>query len=294
MVRMKLHLLDGTYELFRSYFGAPPRTAPDGREVGAVHGIISSTLALLRQPDVTHLGAAFDTVIESFRNDLFPGYKTGEGIEQTLLDQFPLAERALAALGVVVWSMIEFEADDAMASAAFQYGDEVEQVVMLSPDKDLSQCVVDWRIVTFDRRQEILRGEDGVIEKFGVRPESIPDYLALVGDTADGLPGLPGWGAKSTSTVLAEFLHIENIPTSEQDWGVPVRGAAKLAATLQAHLQDALLYRRLATLRRDVPLSESLEDLEWQGAHRTEFEALCGELGFDDLVGRPHRWAGED
>ena len=192
---MKLHLLDGTYELFRSYFGVPSRQAPDGREVGAVHGIIGSTLGLLRQADVSHVGAAFDTVIESFRNEMFDGYKTGEGIEPELFSQFPLAERALNALGVVVWSCIEFEADDAIASAAFQYADEFEQVVMLSPDKDLSQCVINTRIVTFDRRQEILRGEAGVIEKFGVPPQSIPAYLALVGDTAAGIPGLAGWGA---------------------------------------------------------------------------------------------------
>ncbi len=288
---MKLHLLDGTYELFRSYFGVPSRTAPDGMEVAAVYGIIGSTLGLLRQLDVTHVGAAFDTVIESFRNGLFPGYKTGEGIEPELLAQFPLAERALNALGVVVWSMIEFEADDAIASAAFQLGDHFDQIVMLSPDKDLSQCVVDNRIVTFDRRQEILRGEDGVVEKFGVWPQSIPDYLALVGDTADGIPGLPGWGAKSSSTVLARFTHIEDIPASADDWGLAVRGAGKLAATLEAHRDEALLYRSLAVLRRDVPIQESVADLEWKGAHRQEFEALCDELGFDDLASRPHRWA---
>lgn len=290
---MKLHLLDGTYELFRSYFGVPSRTAPDGMEVAAVYGIIGSTLGLLRQSDVTHVGAAFDTVIESFRNDMFPGYKTGEGLEEELLAQFPLAERALRALGVVVWSMIEFEADDAIASAAFQYGDHFDQVVMLSPDKDLSQCVIDTRIVTFDRRQEILRSEEGVMERFGVWPQSIPDYLGLVGDTADGIPGLPGWGAKSSSTVLAKFTHIEDIPVSEADWGLKVRGASKLAATLEAHRDEALLYRQLAMLRRDVPLTESVGELEWQGAHRHEYEALCEELGFDDIASRPHKWAGE-
>ncbi|MBT8250716.1 MAG: 5'-3' exonuclease [Acidimicrobiia bacterium] len=290
---MKLHLLDGTYELFRSYFGVPSRTAPDGMEVAAVYGIIGSTLGLLRQLDVTHVAAAFDTVIESFRNDMFPGYKTGEGIEPELLAQFPLAERALNALGVVVWSMIEFEADDAIASAAFQFGDDFDQVVMLSPDKDLSQCVVDNRIVTFDRRQEILRGEDEVMEKFGVWPQSIPDYLALVGDTADGIPGLPGWGAKSSSAVLARFTHIEDIPAAEAEWGVAVRSAGKLAATLEAHRDEALLYRSLAVLRRDVPIEESVADLEWKGAHRQEFEVLCAELGFDDLASRPHLWADE-
>lgn len=287
---MKLHLLDGTYELFRSYFGVPSRLSPDGQEVGAVYGIIGSTLGLLRQADVTHVGAAFDTVIESFRNDLFDGYKSGEGIDEELFSQFALAERALNTLGVVVWSCYEFEADDAIAAAAFKYGDDFEQVVMLSPDKDLAQCVVDTRVVTFDRRQEILRGESGVIEKFGVPPQSIPDYLGLMGDTADGIPGLPGWGAKSSSVLLARYGHIEEIPDSEADWDVKVRGAAKLAATLREKRDEALLYRHLATLRRDVPLSESIADLEWRGVKRDDYEALCEELGFNEIATRPHLW----
>lgn len=287
---MQLHLLDGTYELFRSFFGAPPRSAPDGREVGAVAGIIGSTLGLLREPGVTHVAVATDYVIESFRNDLFVGYKTGEGIPEELMGQFRIAEDAWETLGVVVWPMVEFEADDGLASAAWKYADLVDRVVLLSPDKDLSQCVDDDRVVTFDRRQEIERNEQGVWDKFGVGPASIPDYLGLVGDTADGIPGLPGWGAKSTATVLAHYRTIEEIPEDPDDWDVEVRGRAKLAATLAAHRDDALLYRHLATLRRDVPLSEDLADLEWKGAHRERFVALCEELGLDNMVDRPHRW----
>jgi 5'-3' exonuclease len=288
---MRLHLLDGTYELFRSYFGAPSRRAADGREVGAIHGLITSTLALLQEPGVTHLAAAFDTEIRSFRNDLLSGYKTGEGIEEDLLAQFPLAERALIALGIVVWPMVEYEADDALASATARWRDQVDQVVILSPDKDLSQCVTGDRVVTYDRRRAAFRDEQGVWDKFGVGPSSIPDYLALVGDAADGLPGLAGWGAKSTATVLAHYRHIERIPLDPKLWEIPVRGAVRLAASLQAGLGDALLYRYLALLRREVPLREELQDLEWTGAHRQPFERLCDELGFSGLRKRPHRWA---
>ena len=287
---MQLHLLDGTYELFRSFFGAPERSAPDGREVGAVAGIIGSTLGLLREPGVTHLAVATDYVIESFRNDLFEGYKTGEGIPEKLMGQFRLAEQAWEALGIVVWPMVEFEADDGMASGAWKFADLVERVVLLSPDKDLSQCVDGSRVVTYDRRQEIERNEQGVWDKFGVGPASIPDYLGLVGDTADGIPGLPGWGAKSTATVLAHYRTIEEIPDDASAWGVTVRSANKLADTLAAHREDAMLYRDLATLRRDVPIQEDLGDLEWRGANRGPFEELCTELGLDNLAGRPHRW----
>ncbi len=287
---MQLHLLDGTYELFRSFFGAPPRSAPDGREVGAVAGIIASTLSLLREPGVTHLAVATDYVIESFRNELFSGYKTGVGIPEELMGQFRLAEQAWEALGTKVWPMVEFEADDGMASGAWKFEDQVDRVVLLSPDKDLSQCVDGDRVVTYDRRQEIERNEDGVWAKFGVAPSSIPDYLGLVGDTADGIPGLPGWGAKSTATVLAHYRTIEEIPTHAADWDVKVRSAARLAETLAAHHEDALLYRDLAVLRRDVPITDTLEDLEWKGALRTEYEALCTELGFDGLTSRPHLW----
>ena len=287
---MKLHLLDGTYELFRSYFGAPKRDAPDGREVGAIRGILASTLALLEEPDVTHIGAAFDSVIPSFRNEMYPGYKTGEGIEEDLLAQFPLAERAMKAIGVTVWSMYDYEADDALGTAAWRWSGDVEQVIILSPDKDMSQCVDGRRIVAYDRRKQMLIDEAGVIEKFGVAPESIPDYLALVGDSADGFPGLLGWGAKSSATVLARYEHLENIPLEPERWDVKVRGAEKLAVTLRADIGQALLYRFLAVLRRDVPLQEDLADLEWKGVPRGPFEALCEELGFNDLAQRPGRW----
>lgn len=287
---MKLHLLDGTYELFRAYFGVPSRTAPDGGEAGAVHGLLSSTLSLLKEPGITHLGVAFDTVIRSFRNDLYAGYKTGEGVEPALLDQFPLAELALESLGVVVWRMVEFEADDAMATAAARWKDEVSQVVILSPDKDLAQCVEGDRVVTFNRRDRMRFAEPDVVGKFGVLPESIPDYLALVGDSADGVPGLKGWGAKSAAVVLGRYLHLEDIPVSAGDWDVEVRGADRLAEVLREHLDQALLFRTLTTLRRDVPLEESLSDLEWQGVPRSSFHRLCDELGFTDIRDRPQRW----
>lgn len=288
---MKLHVMDGTYELFRAFFGAPPRSSPDGREVGATYGIVASTLALLSEPGVTHLGAAFDTVIESFRNDVYPGYKTGSGIDETLLAQFPLAERAMRAIGVTVWSMVEFEADDALATAAGRWSADVDQVVVLTPDKDLAQCYGDPKVVGYDRRRQTLIDEPGVMEKFGVRPESIPDYLALVGDTADGLPGLPGWGAKSSSVILERYRHLEEIPLDPARWDVKVRGAEKLGTTLRTRMGDALLYRFLAQLRFDVPLQERLSDLEWKGVPRKVFADLCEELGFDRLEGRVHKWA---
>lgn len=287
---MKLHLLDATYELFRAYFGFPARQAPDGSEVGAVYGILDTTLRLLGQQDVTHLGAATDQVIESFRNRMFDGYKTGEGVEPDLLAQFPLAEEALRALGVTVWAMREFEADDALATAALRWSGEVEQVVILSPDKDLMQCVVGDRVVSYNRRERILYDEAGVVEKFGIPPVSIPDYLALVGDSADGVPGIAGWGAKSTAAVLGKFLRIERIPRSPGEWGVAVRGAVRLSANLEAAREDALLYRTLTTLRRDAPLDESLGDLEWLGARRGLFTGLCSRLGFTRMAARPHRW----
>jgi len=287
---MQLHLLDATFELFRAYYGAPSRTAPDGQEVGAVYGLILSTLPLFEEGGVTHLGAATDQVIESFRNQLYPGYKTGEGVPSDLLGQFPIAEDALRAIGVVVWPMVDFEADDALATAVTRFMDEVERVVILSPDKDLAQCVIEERVVTFDRMRGTLRGREGVIAKFGVAPESIPDYLALVGDSADGFPGIPGWGAKSAAGVLAHYLHLEAIPEAASDWQVTVRGAARLAASLQAERTQALLYRELATLRRDAPIPETLTDLEWRGVPRPAFELLCGELGFEGLLGRPQRW----
>jgi len=282
--------MDGTYELFRAHFGAPPRSSPAGQEVGATHGIVSSTLALLAEPGVTHLAAAFDTVVESFRNEVYLSYKSGEGIDEILLAQFPLAERALKALGVTVWSMIEFEADDALATAAGRWAPDVEQVVVLTPDKDLAQCYGDPKVVGYDRRKRAFMDEEGVIEKFGVRPDSIPDYLALVGDAADGLPGLAGWGAKSSAAVLGRYRHLEEIPLDAARWDVKVRSADKLAATLRSGMGDALLYRFLAQLRFDVPLHENLEDLEWKGVPRREFYDFCDEFGFDRLKERPTRW----
>src|SRR5690242_18144873 len=219
---MRIHLIDGTYELFRSHFGAPPRKAPDGRQVGATLGLLRSLLMLLNTPGITHVACAFDHVIESFRNDLYPGYKTSEGVDPELLAQFPLAEEAVAALGVVVWPMVEFEADDALASAVarFKREAEVEQILICSPDKDLAQTVSGTRVVCWDRRRDIVYDEDGVMQKYGVRPQSIPDWLALVGDSADGYPGIPGWGAKSATAVLARFEHLESIPEDPRQWGL--------------------------------------------------------------------------
>lgn len=285
----QLHLLDGTYELFRSHFGAPPREAPDGRPIAAVHGIMASTLALLDE-GVTHLGAAFDTVIRSFRNDLYDGYKTEAGVPEELLAQFPIAEDGLEALGVTVWRMDEYEADDAIASAAAQFGADFERVVMMSPDKDLAQCVVGDRIVAFDRRRGVFFDEAGVHEKFGVAPESIPDYLGLVGDSSDGFPGVPGWGAKSAATVLARYRHIEDIPLEAALWEVPVRGAERLVAAMRENMSDALLFRYLALLRRDVPLGGSGADLEWRGVPRERFIAFCDRYDFESLRTRPTKW----
>jgi 5'-3' exonuclease len=286
----KLHLLDATYELFRAYFAVPSERAPDGREVGATRGLISSTLALLRDGGVTHIGAATDHVIESFRNELFDGYKTGAGVAADLLAQFPLAEEALRALGVVVWPMIEFEADDALATAAARFADAVEQVVILSPDKDLCQCVRGRWIVTHDRRRDKTYDEAGVQEKFGVPPPAIPDLLALVGDEADGIPGIPGFGMKTAAAVLRAYGSIEAIPGDGACWTVTVRGSARLAATLAARRADAALYKRLATLRTDAPLAETLADLEWRGVRRPQYEALCRRLGFGELAARPTQW----
>ena len=287
---MKLHLLDATYELFRAYHAVDSTRAPDGREVAAVNGLIATTLAMLREADVTHLGAATDHVIRSFRNHLWPGYKTEEGVPADLLAQFPLAERALESMGVVVWPMVEFEADDALATAAERFGASFEQVVICTPDKDLAQCVDGARVVQRDRRRAITYDEDGVRAKYGVPPPTIPDWLALVGDAADGYPGLPGWGAKSSAAVLARWKHLDAIPAKPVDWEVPVRGADRLAATLQERRQEALLFRRLATLRRDVPLPQSAEDLRWPGVRREPWTALCDELGFERIRDRPHRW----
>ena len=287
---MRLVLLDATYELFRAYFGAPPRRAPDGREVGAVAGIAASTLALLREQGPLAIAAATDTVVHSFRNELYAGYKTDAGVPEELLAQFPLAEDALEALGVTVWRMREFEADDGMASGVARFGDEAEQVILASPDKDLAQCVDGDHVVMLDRRKGVTTNAEGVREKFGVGPESIPDYLALVGDAADGFPGLPGWGAKSTATVLAHYVHLEAIPEAHGDWAVQPRGAGRLARSLREGREEAALFKELATLRRDAPIPQTFADLEWLGVPRAPWLALCEELGLGELRSRPHRW----
>lgn len=289
---MRIHLVDGTYELFRAHFGAPEAVAPDGRVVGATLGLLRSLMSLLREDGVTHVACAFDHVIESFRNELFPGYKTSEGVPEELLAQFPLAERATQALGVVVWSMVEFEADDALATAAAQATErpDIEQVVICSPDKDLAQCVRGARVVCLDRLRRRVYDEQGVREKFGVAPTSIPDWLALVGDDADGYPGVPRWGARTATTLLARYEHLEAIPDEASQWQVAVRGAEGLAQSLRDHRQDVLLYRRLATLRTDVPLAEGPDALRWRGAVRPDLVALCRELGDEAIVERVHRW----
>jgi 5'-3' exonuclease len=293
---MQLHLVDATFELFRAFYSRPPRRAPDGRPVNAVQGLVDSMLSLLREPDVTHIGAATDYVIESWRNDLYPGYKSSAGVDRELLAQFRDAERALRALGIPVWAMVEDEADDAIAAVIERFGGDarVDGVVICSVDKDLGQLVDRERIVLRDRMRRITYDEAGIREKFGVDPASIPDYLALVGDSSDGFPGLPGWGAKSAASVLAKFGHLEAIPASVLEWEVDIRNASRLAATLEQHRADAILYRRLATLNRDARIDDAtptLDALEWHGVPRAEFLALCDELGFDTVRERIHRWA---
>jgi len=290
---VKLHLVDATFELFRAYFGRPPERAPDGASVHAVHGLIDSMLTLLSEPDVTHIGAATDHVIESWRNDLYLGYKSSAGVAADLLAQFPVAERALEALGIVTWPMVEDEADDAIATAVARWADDprVEQVIICSPDKDLAQCVRGDHIVLRDRMRRITYDEAAIVTKFGVPPMSIPDYLALVGDNSDGYPGLPRWGAKSAAAVLARFGRLEQIPESAGDWQLSVRNAASLAATLRDRRPEAVLYRTLAVLRTDVALTERLEDLAWHGVRQGPFRELCGELGFERLAARELPWA---
>jgi len=289
-----VYLVDGTYELFR-YFLSPAatfeRTAPE--ELRAVRGVVTSILGLL-EGGATHLGVATDHVIESFRNDLWPGYKTGEGIDPVLRAQFEPLEDALRALGVVVWAMVEFEADDAMAAAASMASADarVEQVIVCTPDKDLAQCVRGDRVVQLDRRTREVRNDAGVQQKFGVAPESIPDWLALVGDSADGFPGLPGWGAKSAATVLARYRHLEQIPKRAEAWDVPTRGTARLAATLVEQWDRALLFRRLATLRGDAPIGADVDALRWKGPG-AEFARWAERLGVPMLQERAAKLAAE-
>jgi 5'-3' exonuclease len=271
---LQVYLIDGTYELFRHYYALPSARDQSGREVAAVRGVLRSILGMIKD-GATHIGVATDHVIESFRNDLWPGYKTSEGVEPELLAQFALLEETLSAAGVVVWPMVEFEADDALAAAAAALCPDprVERVIICTPDKDLAQCVRGERVVQLNRRTRATLDEAGVIRKFGVSPESIPDYLALVGDAADGYPGLPGWGAKSTAAVLAKFGHIEGIPVNSGEWAVNVVNAGSLASTLGGNRDLALLFRRLATLRTDIALFEDVEQLQWKGP-MPAFEAI--------------------
>ena len=287
---MRVHLVDGTYELFRYFFALPGHLDDDGVEVDAVRGVLGSVLGLIEE-GATHVGVATDHVIESFRNDMWPGYKTSAGIDPALLAQFPLLEDALRSLGVTVWAMIDLEADDALAAAARVGAADlrVEQVVICTPDKDLAQCVSDPRVVQLDRRQRRVFDEAAVREKFGVPPASIPDWLALVGDNADGFPGLPGWGAKSAASVLAHYGHLEQIPVDASAWDVPVRGAAKLAATLGEGNREAMLFRDLATLRADAPVG-TVDDWRWRGP-RPELEQLTERLGAPELLARARKAA---
>jgi 5'-3' exonuclease len=274
------HLFDGTYELFRAWFGAPP-AEHEGREVGATRAFLRSLAMQLRSGVITHGGVAFDHVIESFRNDLFAGYKTGEGLDPRLVAQFPLVERAAAALGLMVWPMIEFEADDAIgtAAAALAKDSRVEQVRIVSPDKDMCQCVIGTRVVTWDRWKDFVIDEPGVVAKHGVLPASIPDWLALVGDTADGIPGLEGWGKSSAAKVLTTYKHIDAIPDDSKAWTVSVRGADRLAASLRENRTDAMLYRTLATLRIDCPIACDVDSIAWRGVRTDALAELCREIG---------------
>jgi 5'-3' exonuclease len=275
---LEVHLVDGTYELFRHYYALPSARDTDGREVAAARGVLASVLGMIKS-GATHIAVATDHVIESFRNGLWADYKTSEGIEPDLLAQFPLLEDVLSAAGVVVWPMVEFEADDALAAAAEAAARDprVERVIICTPDKDLAQCVRGQRVVQLNRRTRVTLDEAGVVQKFGVSPKSIPDYLALVGDAADGYPGLPGWGAKSSAAVLAKFVHLESIPADYREWHVNVAGARALADTLSRERDRALLFRTLATLRTDISLFDDVDQLHWNG-HKPEFAALAARL----------------
>ena len=288
---MNVFLIDGTYELFRHFYAVPNFTNAAGQEVGAVRGVVRSVLSML-EDRVTHIGVATDHVVESFRNKMWPGYKSGEGIDPVLMSQFPLLEQALTAMGVQVWPMIEFEADDGLASGAAKAASnpEVEQVFICTPDKDLAQSVVGTRVVQFDRRLAEVRDASAVKVKYGVGPASIPDYLALTGDTADGYPGLPGWGAKSSSLVLARYGDIESIPDSVDVWDVKVRGAAKLAATLAKNRELALTFRDLATLRTDAPVFDTVDELKW-GGPREDFIDYCTQMDAQAIYRRVDRLA---
>jgi len=283
---MDVHLIDGTYELFRHFFALPSAFDGNGQEIAATRGVLASVLSMLER-GATHVGVATDHVVESFRNDLYPGYKTSEGVPPELLSQFPIVEQALEAMGVVVWPMVYFEADDALASAAAKAAqdDRVKQVLICTPDKDLSQCVVGTRVVQLDRRRKLLRDETGVVERFGIKPKSIPDYLAVVGDSADGYPGVAGWGVKAAALTLSQYAHLEDIPKSWQEWDPSIRKARALSESLFTAWNDALLFRTLATLRLDVPVFNSVDDLRWQGP-RASFEKYCQRLKAPELLAR--------
>jgi len=298
---MQLHLVDATYELFRAHYAPrPPVLGRDGVVLSGVSGLVEQLLYLLREEGATHVACATDRVIESFRNDLFPGYKSSAGMPRDLLDQFPIAEAAVDALGIVLWPMVEFEADDAIAAGATRWADDerVERIVVCTPDKDMAQLVRDQRIVLWDRRRRIEYDDAGVLEKWGVPPLSIPDWLALVGDNSDGFPGLPGWGAKSAAAVLRRYGHLEMIPPRASEWDVPsLRGAVLLSATLSEQWDAALLYRSLALLRTaddgvDIPQHDP-DELRWNGASRDRWQAFCDAWGLERLRERPHRWLGE-
>jgi 5'-3' exonuclease len=284
---VEIYLVDGTYELFRHYYALPSARDADGREVAAARGVLASVMGMIKG-GATHVAVATDHVIESFRNGLWTDYKTSEGIEPDLLAQFPLVEEILVAAGIVVWPMVEFEADDALAAGAGAAARDarVERVIICTPDKDLGQCVRGQRVVQLNRRTRVTLDEAGVVQKFGVLPESIPDYLALVGDTADGYPGLPGWGAKSSAAVLARFVHLESIPADHREWQVKVAGAASLAVTLVRERERALLFRRLATLRTDIPLFQNVDQLRWNGP-TPAFDSVAARL--DSAVTEPRR-----
>jgi 5'-3' exonuclease len=283
---VNVYLIDGTYELFRHYYALPSAKDADGREVAAVRGVLASVLGMIRN-GATHIAVATDHVIESFRNELWPEYKTSAGVPPDLLAQFQLLEDVLSAAGIEVWPMIEFEADDALAAgaAAASRDKRVEQVIVCTPDKDLAQCVAGTRVVQLNRRTNVILDEAGVVQKFGVTPESIPDYLALVGDAADGYPGLPGWGAKSTAAVLAKFLHLESIPVDCREWRVNASNASALAATLSERREQALLFRTLATLRSDIKLFDDVKQLHWNGP-KPQFYALASRLDAAKVVSR--------
>jgi 5'-3' exonuclease len=283
---MDVHLIDGTYELFRHFYAVPAAQDVNGREIGAVRAVLRSVLSMIEH-GATHIGVATDHVVESFRNDLYAGYKTSAGVPPALLSQFSALEEALEAMGVMVWPMVAYEADDALASAAAKAAqdDRLRQVIICTPDKDLAQCVRGTRVVQLDRRRGILRDETTVEAKFGVKPQSIPDYLAVLGDSADGFPGLPGWGEKAAAATLSRYRHLENVPRNWQEWDPSIGNARRLATSLFSSWDDALLFRKLATLRVDAPVFESVDELRWSGP-RPSFEERCRVMGSPDLFGR--------